>query len=389
MSNTSSFIPYQAVLNAFKHVGAGRNVNLFSLARNASPAYLPMGGFAFSPLTIFLSVNAVCNLHCKMCDFGQHNQDSSFYQNLNPGGEPSNLDFDRLKILLAEAATFRPKPRISVTTTEPFLYPHLFDLARLSTDLGMEFQTTTNGLLLEKRIQEVMDSGMSELGVSIDAPGSLHDEIRGKKGLFNKIIRGLELLAEAKRKRGTSSPTVTICTTISNFNDHALVDLFETLPSNLYDRAIISHMNFVTPKSSAEHNTHFAHVGEAQTTGLPGETNYENVNSANLFEQITAVKAINTKLHFAPDYNQTDLDRFYGKPEEFVWPTRCYIPWFVMEILADGEVIPMTRCIHLPMGNIYKQGLAEIWNGSGYRSLRQHLKKHRRFPICRRCRGLL
>ncbi|NDV27491.1 radical SAM protein [Desulfovibrio sp. JC010] len=385
----SSFIPYQAVVNAFRHVGAGRNFNLLTMARNGLPAYLPMNGFAFSPLTIFLSVNSVCNLRCKMCDFGQKNEDSSFFHNLNPGGASASLDFDRLKDLLQEASSFRPKPRISVTTTEPFLYPRLFELARLTTDLGMDFQTTTNGLLLEKRIPEIMESGISELGVSIDAAGALHDEIRGLPGLFDRIINGLKLLHEAKKRAGTKFPTVTILTTISNFNYHALADLFAVLPQRLYDRAIISHMNFVSPASAEEHNTHFAGVGEAQVAGLPGDTDFLQVDVGMLHEQISRIKKTTPGAHFAPDFKLADLKCFYREPERFVWPTRCYIPWFVMEILADGGVIPMTRCIQLPLGNINEQGLAEIWNGPAYRKFRRQLKQHKRFPICRRCRGLL
>jgi len=74
---------------------------------------------------------------------------------------------------------------------------------------------------------------------------------------------------------------------------------------------------------------------------------------------------------------------------EFVWDNTCYIPWFVMEILSNGDAIPLTRCFNLKLGNIYENSISEIWNGESYRKLRKELIKNKRFPVCTRCRGIL
>jgi MoaA/NifB/PqqE/SkfB family radical SAM enzyme len=376
------------IMTAFRHAGSGKNVSLYSLARNAAPFYMSKSGNAFSPLTIFLSVNSVCNAKCKMCDIGQKNMDSSFFKNLQPEGPREKLDFDRLEVLMKEASDFPIKPRISVTTTEPLLYKDLFRLAELVSRNGMEFQFTTNGFRLRKYVDRILESGVDEIGISIDGPAAVHNEIRGIPGMYESITDGLAYLKERAEELGRKRPTVTILTVVSNHNYKEIFNLYDQLPEDLYDRGIVSHMNFMNPEMVAEHNAHFSHVGVAEIAGLSGGTMAEDVEIDVLWDQIIKLKKY-TKVHMAPDYTKEDLDVFYNKPMEMVWDNTCYIPWFVMEILSNGDVIPLTRCMHKKLGNIYENNLMEIWKGQEYRTFRNHLQEHKRFPICTRCRGIL
>lgn len=380
---------FQKIKNVYKHVGAGRNVNFYTLARNALPVYFSKSGYALSPLTIFISINSDCNLRCKMCDVGQKNNESSFYKNLKPGEKGESLKFERLTELIKEARKFSPRPRISVTTTEPFLYDRLFDFARLVSENDMEFQVTTNGSLLHKFDDEIFSSKIDELGISLDGKEGLHDDIRGVKGLYDNIVRSLKYIRDRKNKEGLKYPKVTLATVITNFNYGNLIDLADGLESDCYDRLIISYMNFINEDMAREHNKDFGFIGEAKVAGLPGQTDNYKVDVNELNKQVKYIRNHFPKVCFAPDYNEQQLRTFFEKPSDFVWNNRCYIPWFVMEILANGDVIPLTRCINITMGNIYGSSLAEIWNGKKFRDFRMQLQKYKRFPVCRRCRGIL
>ncbi len=379
----------EKIKNTFKHVGSGKNVNLFTLIRNALPYYISERGYAFTPLTIFLSVNSICNLHCKMCDVGQKNIKSSFYKNLRPESDEIKLTAQRLTDLIKEAGNFNPKPRISVTTTEPLLYKGIFEVAQLASENGMEFQMTTNGLLLDRYFDEIFASGIHELAISIDGKGKLHDEIRGADGLYNRIKNSLSVIGQMKKNANLEFPKISIVTTVSNFNYNHLTEFVEDVDEGLYDRLIVSHMNFIDKGMAEEHNRDFPFVGIADIAGLPGETDNFKVDADVLYKQIKYIKSNYSKAYFSPDYDLKDLKVFYNEPSRVVWDNRCYIPWFVMEILANGDVIPLTRCIYLKMGNVYENSLAEIWNGPKFMEFRKHLKKHKRFPVCKRCRGLL
>jgi len=375
--------------SVFQHAGSGRNVNMYSLARNALPAFLVPNGGARSPLTIFLSVNSICNLKCKMCDVGQGNQESSFFKNLQPEDKGVVLDFERLTRMVDEAKMFPIKPRFSVTTTEPFLYKDLFALCRRVVDGGMEFTVTTNGALMKNRVDDILASGMTELVVSIDAKGSQHDEIRGMPGLYDNIVEVLRQIKERKEKENRLFPKIMIATAITNHNDRHISELPDDLDEALYDRMVMTHMNFINQDMVDAHNRCFSHVYKAETAGLPGGTDPAAVDVPALYEQIQYIKSKHPKVYFAPDYTLKDLGVYYREPSAFVWKNRCFIPYFVIEILANGDVIPLTRCLHIKMGNIYEHSIMEIWNNEKYRTFRQHLIKHKRFPVCARCRGIL
>ena len=380
---------FEKIKNAFSHVGAGKNVNLYTLVRNIFPYFFSRENKVFSPLTIFLSVNSICNLRCEMCDVGQKNKESSFYKNLRLDGSNQELDYGRLEHLIREVSEYQPKPRISITTTEPFLYKGLFKLGRLVSDYGMEFQVTTNGTLLDKYFEEIFSSGISELCISIDGKGKVHDDIRGAKNLYANTVGALKRIRDRKTQLNLKYPKITIATVISNFNDVNFSELFEDLDEIYYDRAIVTHMNFIDEGMVNEHNKDFLYVGKAEMAGLPGDTNNYNVNVDEAYKQILKIKKNHPKVRFAPDYNLAELKCFYNNPDQFVRRNRCYIPWYVVEILANGDVIPLTRCIHIKMGNIYNDSLRDIWNGEKFRTFRGQLRKSKQFPICRRCRGAL
>ncbi|MDZ4056601.1 MAG: SPASM domain-containing protein, partial [Polynucleobacter sp.] len=59
--------------------------------------------------------------------------------------------------------------------------------------------------------------------------------------------------------------------------------------------------------------------------------------------------------------------------------------WFIAQIMADGEVIPYTRCYHVPLGNVNEQSFMDVWNGENAMAWRRDLRKQGRFPACTRC----
>ena len=89
-----------------------------------------------------------------------------------------------------------------MTSTEPLLAPELFDFARQAKQAGMAFQVTTNGLLLPDRAEEVVDSGVDSLWVSLDGPPELHNRIRGHGESYQRAVEGLRAVERLARQRG-------------------------------------------------------------------------------------------------------------------------------------------------------------------------------------------
>jgi MoaA/NifB/PqqE/SkfB family radical SAM enzyme len=63
----------------------------------------------------------------------------------------------------------------------------------------LKFRTillVTNGLLLEAKAKELLESGVTHITVSLDGIGGTHDAIRGIEGLFDKAIGGIKAVQE-------------------------------------------------------------------------------------------------------------------------------------------------------------------------------------------------
>ncbi|MFH1090828.1 MAG: radical SAM protein, partial [Pseudomonadota bacterium] len=143
------------LITSRRHSGAGEGLSLWRLIRQGLPYYFNPRGFARPPLTLFIGINGRCNLRCRMCDVGQQNTESMFYQNL-VGPDKADFPLERFKTLMDEVQAYRPY--VGLTTTEPLLYPYIFDAVRYAGQKGLRMNISTNGVLVERFAEEIVDS---------------------------------------------------------------------------------------------------------------------------------------------------------------------------------------------------------------------------------------
>lgn len=139
--------------------------------------------------TIQIHPTRKCNLSCLHC-----------YSGSSPGMKEM-LDIDALKRFLAMAFE-NGFNNISVSGGEPFLYTHLEELFKFTRSLGYQNTMASNGMLLpserNQRILEYVDL----IALSIDGKPALHDYIRGQKGAFDKMMKGVEVLRRLQKPFG-------------------------------------------------------------------------------------------------------------------------------------------------------------------------------------------
>ena len=90
----------------------------------------------------------------------------------------------------------------------------------------------------------------------------------------------------------------------------------------------------------------------------------------------------NIALNFRPPLNDGEIEKRFFDPN-FSYCSRCFYPWFETRLDPFGNIYPCS--IDIPMGNIRKESLKEIWQGNKYRSFRKNLKKHKLLPACAKC----
>ena len=152
-----------------------------------------------------IALSEDCNLKCIMC---RRQEDAA------------RLEKEDVLRVFREASAIGMKV-VSFCGGEPFMHPAMLDLVEGAVELGLKVQLTTNGTLVTpERIKRLR--GLDCMTVSIDAPGALHDKIRGLPGTYEKACRALVLAADEGITRGTN-------TVIQRDNAESLWDLFEEL----------------------------------------------------------------------------------------------------------------------------------------------------------------
>lgn len=131
---------------------------------------------------IRFGITSNCNFRCKYCNsHNKHSEDMS--------------DKDIKEIL--EAAYKNGITRIHWTGGEPLCKKTICDFMKYAKELGfIEQSMTTNGFFLEDKAEELKNSGISRINISLDTMNSeKFNDIVGVNAL-DKVIKGIEKMLE-------------------------------------------------------------------------------------------------------------------------------------------------------------------------------------------------
>lgn len=362
--------------------------SVLSKARAGSAPPQSAGGTLVPPppSVIYIIINRACNLRCKMCNVGQRNRESQFYEVMCPDG-PQQLDIEILRKLIAEVSIFAPT--IAVTSTEPLLFDDLFMFAGEVREAGMACHVTTNGLLLPKFGREVVESGIESLCISLDGPLDVHNEIRGHPESFQRATEGLTAVDRLAKERGQA---IHLCVNYccSNHNCGALIPFLESLCGLPVESVVISHMNYVTEAMAQGHNALFGHYCRATPSSISGADPVA-VDLTALSTEIQQAKHTRWPfaLSFSPGLDEEGLRDFYRRPEVVVKARKCAAPWTLAQLAANGDWVVSTRCFPKVMGNLYKATFMDMWHGREYQEFRRWIRDNPMSPACTRCCAVL
>jgi sulfatase maturation enzyme AslB (radical SAM superfamily) len=151
------------------------------------------------PDFLFLQINKRCNLRCQHCDFWQLDDDD----------RPRYLSPARRREVLGEFAEMRPGGKVVICGGESMLdLEDYFDIAGTSRTLGLRCLSVINGTRVRERerADRMILEGPHEISVSLNSHRpDLHDRTRGVKGAFDKAVKALRLLIEARDRLGADT----------------------------------------------------------------------------------------------------------------------------------------------------------------------------------------
>jgi len=148
-----------------------------------------------------------CNLRCGHC------------YNAHYLGRGKDMSTDQIIFLLNQLKVYGVQ-KLKLGGGEPLLRQDFFPIFRASQQLGLETNFSTNGLLVEENLCDILDSGVRKMQVSLDGIGEVHDRSRDHSGLYEIVKRGVGLLVKEGIK-------VNVATTLMRSNCDSLNALYE------------------------------------------------------------------------------------------------------------------------------------------------------------------
>ena len=284
------------------------------------------------PLRINIMLTKKCNSRCHFC----------YVKNrLNTTESNSLSEEEWIKII-----DRIPKSAVVVISGgEPFLSPVIYRLIEELDRRKIMASVTTNGTVFsEKQLEFLVDNKLTYLMFSVDGMRDYHNNARGHKDAFQKIMNSIEVIEKIKKEKNSRFP-------ILAFKVCILEDNYDEIPKLLkLAEQKVSHVSFsLLVNNVLQHGFVFVDsledplLVEGNTHSYSREC-LENIKS--VIEYIMNFKKTSDiEISISPSsYCKSLLDSNFR-----VTPGKCSIPWSEFSLYYDGTVTP---CITYNCGNI-------------------------------------
>lgn len=367
-----------------------KTVGRITKARRARVANHP--GYATPFLEeIGIQLTYRCNLRCGHCF--QWN-DKGFFHHLNEKETPDELSADIFEKILFE--TREVKSNLYLWGGEPTLHRQWDDLAGMIEKDPRWTVICTNGLMIERKLESLLRiSENLALLVSVDGFQEQHDAIRGK-GTFDKVMKSVELICNLQQS-GEYKGKISLSLVLS-----------DDLVPNLYEFAEfcenikgLDSLYFVYPwyiteeianKTDAHYKKHFSWLGCLPLSRKASWHSYTfHINAERIEElrrQIDRLKkrTWDLRLRFQPALEPDEFKAFIvGAQQTGQRRSQCFSISTRMDVLADGTVSSCKLYPEFTVGNLYEEGVLDIWHGEKFNRVRETVVTEGLHPICSKC----
>jgi MoaA/NifB/PqqE/SkfB family radical SAM enzyme len=319
------------------------------------------------PVCAYLEVTNRCNLLCTTCP--------RTYEELEPPADMSWGLFTSIVDQLPDLARV-----VLHGVGEPMLVPNLPRMVKYLKERGVYVLFNTNGTVLSERNgRALIDAGLDELRVSLDASNrESFKAIRGRD-YFGRIVRNVRAFRELQVREGFARPQVSVWLT-------GLKETVEQLPAFVQVAAEIGvkevylqRLVFFTESA----------IGMAR----PDQALFERLTQAEaayLKEAEDLAHSLGVTFSASGAATEPGLS-LKGSGDGSPW-SLCRRPWSLMYFTANGRALPC--CIapfsqhgydNYTLGHAGQQSLHDIWNGSAYREFRAALLSDKPPKCCANC----
>lgn len=269
------------------------------------------------PIILCHLVTGHCNCKCESCLWRDNNT--------------NDLTLDEIKRMYRDARELGFVMNF-MWGGEPLIRKDFGEIVRFSKELGFLNVINTNAWYLEERIDEIGPFTDTFI-LSLDHPSEKHDEIRGQKGLFKRLLKGIDI---TKQKY----PHIKLIFNflLTNNNKNAIDESVK-----LADELGVSF--YVCPME----------IDLLRSGRMNGIKKHLKANKDE--EASVAEKLINYKKQ---GYAVNNSFLYLNSIRNGKRPYRCHFPKMVLQVGPEGNVIDC-RAWDKPIGWMRNQSLKEIY----------------------------
>ncbi|MBT3408148.1 radical SAM protein [Candidatus Woesearchaeota archaeon] len=314
----------------------------------------------FKPEFCNISVNEECFFKCKMCYKWQPDK-------FIPKNTPKLSTQDLKKFIFGLRKIVDKGFLINFAGGETLLRKDMFEVISYANELGFTTNLASNGWLINRQVaKDMIDSGLSSINFSIDGSNSkIHDEMRGRQGSFNKLMKGINYLVDYRQKKGMNKMQFRIAAqaVICDLNLKDIPTLVEMI--NNHPHILSIKFNVVMEPNNTGPNPEW----------YKNEFSYlwpKNINLVNnIFDKLIELKTNGSKI---PDeFHQLEAyRRYFIDPEKFVKRGHCNFDKSI-NLSSTGD---MFLCFNYAcIGNIKNMDFITAWESDKSMTVRQEILK--------------
>lgn len=289
-----------------------------------------------NPAKIGVEPTTSCNLRCPECPSGLR----SFTR---PTGMLQPENFNRLIDEIHKDLVYL----LMYFQGEPYLNPRFLDMAAYASKKGIYTATSTNAhYLTPEKARETVESGISEVLISIDGTTQETYEQYRVGGNLEKVLEGVKNLVNAREELKSLTPHILIQFLVVKPNEHQVTDIQEMGKKLGVDKVVLK--------------TAQIYDYEKGSPLIPENEKYSRYKKGpdGLYHIKNSLK------------------------------NQCWKLWMGAEITWDGRVLPCCfdkDAAHV-MGKLPDQSFAEIWQSKPYVRFRQSILHSRKeIEMCKNC----
>jgi MoaA/NifB/PqqE/SkfB family radical SAM enzyme len=324
------------------------------------------------PLPEYIQIEPVgqCNLRCQMCPI-------QFRQDGPPYGPPAFMHFDLFTRLIDEFTGLKSLHLQGLG--EPMMHPRFFEMVAYAKSRRITVTTNTNMTLLNvKRAEQCVTSGLDEIHISIDGENAQTYERIRVRAHYERVMRNLELLIEARRHLESQTPHMKLVMVIMRQNLAELPGLVRQAHRWSMEEIFVQHLSHDFTEASLPEQYRPMRDFVYEETLL--EEDLERIEY--YFGQARqAAEELGIRLRLPRTRMRTHPPGTPGRQ-------RCSWPWTGAYISYEGYAMPCCMVAtpdRANFGSFAKRPVEQVWQGEGYQYFRSQLASDNPPEICSAC----